>query len=146
MATTSTYLNFNGTTEAAFTLYRRVFGGEFTGGLQRFGDLPPQPDAPPLDPDVRRRVLHVELPLLGGHVLHGSDIVEQFGHRLHVGNHAYIHLETDTRAEARRLFDALSADGAVESPLAEMFWGAYWGVCKDPFGVQWMVSTRAPEA
>lgn len=140
MASTSTYLNFDGTTEAAFTRYRAIFGTDWASPLQRFGDLPAAPDAPPLDEETRRRVLHVALPLLGGHIVHGSDVVAQFGHVLRRGNHAWIHLEVDSRAEADRLFAALSDGGHVEAPLAVQFWGAYWGTCVDPFGVQWMVS------
>lgn len=140
MPSTSTYLNFDGTTEAAFTRYQAIFGTSLQGPLQRFGDLPTRPGAPPLDDETRRRVLHVALPIVGGHVLHGSDIVPQFGHVLRVGNHAWIQLELDTRAEAERLFSALSEEGRVDTPLAEMFWGAVWGTCTDPFGVQWMVT------
>jgi PhnB protein len=78
------------------------------------------------------------LPILGGHKLMGSDAPESMSFKITPGNNVYINLEPDTRAETKRLFDALSAGGRVEQELQEMFWGDYYGSCRDKFGVQWM--------
>lgn len=143
MARTSTYLNFPRHTEEAFTFYREVFGGEFNGGVHRFKDIPPAPDCPPCAEADRELVMHVELPVLGGHVLMGSDAPESMGFSVTMGNNVHINLEPDTRAEADRLFAALSAGGKVSMPLQDMFWGAYFGSLTDRFGVHWMVNCAA---
>jgi len=138
MAKVSTYLNFPNQTEKAFNFYKSVFGGEFIGGISRFGDIPPSPDMPPMAEVDKNLVMHIVLPILGGHHLMGTDAPESMGFRVHSGNNVYINLEPDTRAETKRLFDALSAGGKVEQELQDMFWGDYYGSCKDKFGVQWM--------
>lgn len=82
--------------------------------------------------------MHVALPILGGHVLMGTDAPESMGFTVKFGNNIYINLEPDTRSETDRLFNALAVGGKVEMPLQEMFWGAYFGSLVDQFGVNWM--------
>ena len=125
MARVTTYLNFAGNTEEAFLFYRSVFKSEFAGPIMRFGDGPPPPGQPPLPPEQARLVMHVALPILAGHVVMGTDAPESMGFTLHQGNNVFINLEPDTRAETDRLFAALADGGKVESPLQDMFWGAY---------------------
>jgi len=138
MARVSTYLNFTRNTEEAFNFYKSVFGGEFTGNIARFGEIPPAENKPALAEADKNLVMHVALPILGGHVLMGTDAPESMNFKVHFGNNVYINLEPDTRAETQRLFKALSAGGRVEQELQDMFWGDYYGSCKDKFGVQWM--------
>ena len=138
MARVSTYLNFVRNTEEAFEFYRSVFRTQFAQPIARFKDIPPQPGQPPIAPADANLVMHVELPILGGHVLMGTDAPESMGFTLKPGNNVYINLEPDSRAETDRLFHALSAGGKVEMPLQDMFWGAYFGSLADKFGVQWM--------
>lgn len=140
MAEVSTYLNFARNTEEAFNFYRSVFGGEFEGGIMRFGDMPPQEGQPPLADADRNLVMHVCLPILGGHRLMGTDAPDSMGFKLNVGNNVYINLQPDTRAETERLFNALARGGNVEMPLGDAFWGDYFGSLKDKFGVQWMLA------
>lgn len=144
MPRVSTYLNFGRQTGEAFAFYRSVFGGEFTGPVHRFADMPPAPGQPPLADADRELVMHVELPILAGHVLMGTDAPESMGFRLVVGNNVHINLEPDTRAETERLFHALAAGGQVEMPLQDMFWGAYFGSLRDRYGVQWMFNCAEP--
>lgn len=144
MARVSTYFNFARNTEEAFEFYRSVFGGEFSGPIHRFADIPPAPDHPPMAEADRQLVMHVELPILGGHVLMGTDAPESMGFKVTPGNQVHINLEPDTRAEADRLFAGLSAGGEVEMPMQDMFWGAYFGSFTDRFGVRWMVNCAAP--
>lgn len=140
MARTSTYLNFTRNTEDAFRFYRSVFGGDFIGPISRFGDLPPNPGQPSMSDEDKNLVMHIELAIIGGHVLMGTDAPESMGFKVTVGNNIHINLEPDSRTEADRLFNALSNGGSIEMPLQDMFWGAYFGSCKDKFGVQWMVN------
>lgn len=137
MARVSTYLNFPHTTEAAFNFYKQVFGGEFVGGVHRFSEVPPQAGQTMSEAD-KNLVMHVTLPILGGHMLMGTDAPESMGFTVTPGNNVYINLEPDTRTETDRLFNLLSEGGKVEMPLQEMFWGDYYGSCTDQFGVQWM--------
>ena len=139
MARVSTYLNFSRNTEEVFNFYRSVFGGEFGGdGIARFGEIPSSPGSPVLPEVDKNLVMHIELPITGGHVLMGTDAPESMGFKLTVGNNVNIMLETDTKAEAKRLFEALSAGGTVTQELQVMFWGAYYGSCTDKYGVMWM--------
>ena len=138
MAKVSTYLNFPRNTEEAFNFYKSVFGGEFVGGIHRFSEVPPQEGQPPMGEADKNLVMHVALPILGGHMLMGTDAPESLGFSVQHGNNIYINLEPDTRKETEKLFKALSEGGKVEMQLQEMFWGDYFGSCKDKYGVQWM--------
>ena len=140
----TTYLNFPGNTEEAFLFYKSVFGTEFTGrGLQRFGDIPAEPGNPSVPDEVKNMILHVELPILGGHVLMATDAPKEMGFTLNTGNNMHVCLEPASRAETKRLFDALSEGGKVSMPLEDMFFGAYFGECTDRFGINWMFNCFA---
>ncbi len=139
MARVSTYLNFPGNTEEAMNFYKTVFRSEFTGGgIQRFGDIPAGTGQPPVADNLKKMVLHVELPILGGHVLMATDAPKEMGFTLTPGNNMHISLEPETREETKRLFDEISAGGNITMPLADMFWGAYFGSCTDRYGINWM--------
>ena len=142
MARVSTYLNFARTTEAAFTFYKSVFGTEYLMPVVRYKDIPAQP-GPALAEADRNLVMHVELPILAGHVLMGTDVTESMGYPLRPGNNVHINLEPDTRSETRRLFELLSDGGKVDMPLEEMFWGGYYGSLTDRFGIKWMFNCNA---
>ncbi len=138
MARVSTYLNFPRQTEEAFNFYKSIFGTEFNDRIHRMGEVPATPGQPPMAEEDKNLVMHVELPILGGHVLMGTDAPESMGFTVKFGNNVYLNLEPDTRAETDRLFKALSEGGKVEMAMQEMFWGDYFGSCKDKYGVQWM--------
>ncbi len=138
MSTVSVYLNFEKETEAAFSFYKSVFGTEFHGGIMRFSDVPPAENMPPLAEEERNLVMHVALPLTSGFMLMGSDAPKSMGFRVFPGNNVHINLQPDTREETRRLFAALSEEGVVEQELQDMFWGDFFGSCRDRFGIQWM--------
>ena len=140
MARTSTYLNFNRNAEEAFYFYKSIFGGEFgcNGEISRFGDMPLSEGNPPIPEADKNLVMHIELPILGGHVLMGADVPESMGLSLLFGNNVNINLEPDTKTETKRLFDALSKEGKITMELQDMFWGAYYGSCTDKHGIQWM--------
>ena len=139
MARVSTYLNFPRNTEEVFNFYKSVFGGEFGGdGIARFKDIPPAEGMPPITENDKNLIMHIELPILGGHHLMGTDATESMGFKVNFGNNVHINLEPDTRVETKKLFDSLAADGKITMDLQVMFWGAYYGSCMDKFGVQWM--------
>jgi PhnB protein len=139
MARVNTYLNFSRNTEEVFNFYKSVFGGEFSeGGIARFGDIPASEGAPPIAENDKNLIMHIELPIVGGHMLMGTDATETMGFKVNFGNNVHISLEPDTRAETKKLYDALSSGGKVTMELQDMFWGAYYGSCTDKFGVQWM--------
>ncbi|NBV82804.1 VOC family protein [bacterium] len=141
MSRVGTYLNFQGNAEAAFEFYKSVFGGEFQGnGYSRFKDVPAQEGMPPLSDADKNLVMQVALPILDGHMLMGCDAPASMGFSVKPGNNVYISLAPTTRSETERLFNALSQGGSVEMPLADMFWGAYFGSCTDQFGISWMVN------
>jgi PhnB protein len=137
MATLNSYLNFDGTAEAAFKFYKSIFGGEFET-LQYIKDMPGGADNFP--ENERNRVMHVALPIGDGSVLMASDILPSAGHELTVGNNHFINVTPKSEEEATKLFNSLSAGGQITMPLEKMFWGALFGTCTDKFGVQWMVN------
>src|SRR5438046_6844344 len=141
MKTVNPYLNFPGTTEQAFNFYKSVFGGEFTS-LQRFKDTPEANRVPAKDAD---KIMHVALPIANGNVLMATDALESMGHPLKEGNNFYLSLETESEDEANNLFDKLSANGKITMPMAKTFWGSYFGMVNDKFGIQWMISYTLPQ-
>jgi PhnB protein len=144
MARVSTYLNFPRQTEEAFLFYQSVFGGEFgNDGIARFSDIPPFEGMPPIAEEDKNLVMHIELPILGGHILMATDAPETMGFNVIPGNNMNINLEPDSREETKRLFDALSSGGTITMELGDMFWGAYSGSCVDKFGVNWMFNCTA---
>ncbi|WAC15245.1 VOC family protein [Dyadobacter pollutisoli] len=133
----NTYLNFDGNTEEAFNFYKSVFGGEFMS-VNKMSDMP---GAEQLPENEKNRLMHIALPIgSAGDVLMASDTVPSMGHVLNVGNNAYVSVFTDSREEADRLFNGLSAGGEIEMALDDMFWGDYFGSFKDKYGVGWMIN------
>lgn len=144
MARTSTYLNFPRATEAAFNFYN-VFGTEFEADFARMCDVPAQDGMPPMAEEDKNLVMHVALPILGGHVLMGTDSPESMGFTLKQGNNVHLNLEVDTPTEAHQLFSALSDGGTIGMDLQPMFWGALFGSLTDKFGTSWMVNCATTE-
>lgn len=89
---------------------------------------------------IKKMVLHVELPIVGGHILMGTDAPKEMGFTITTGNNMHISIEPESRDEANRIFDELSAGGVITMPLADMFFGAYFGEFTDRFGINWMIN------
>ena len=136
MASINPYLNFNGKTEEAFNFYKSVFGGDFKM-VQRMKDTPESGNVPA---NERDRIMHVALPIGKENMLMGSDIMESMGHKLALGNNMHIAVSAGSLKEAEKIFNGLSAAGTVTMPLEKAFWGAYFGMTIDKFGVQWMMN------
>lgn len=137
MAQINPYLNFNGNTEEAFNFYKSVFGGEFAM-VQKFGEMPGCEEMKTSESE-KDKIMHIALPI-GNNILMATDALESMGQNMIVGDNYSISISAESREEADELFNGLSADGKSEMPMAEAFWGAYFGMLKDKFGVQWMVS------
>ncbi len=141
MSKLNVYLNFAGQAEEAFNFYRSVFGGEFRAFI-RFKDMP-MPGVK-LPKDEESKIMHVALPI-GGDVLMAGDTPKSLGRKLVQGNNAYINVQAETKAEADRVFKALSAGGKMEMPIADQPWGDYYGSFTDKFGIHWMVNYTYPK-
>lgn len=139
MTQLNTYLNFNGNTEDVFTFYQSVLGGEITE-LMRYADMPSD-DNMPIPDDMKQNIMHIGLAIRDNCILMGSDSLESLcgGQPLIQGNNYTVAISPDSEADAKRIFDALSADGEIKMPLEPQFWGSLFGLCVDKFGVQWMV-------
>ena len=138
MARVSTYLNFQGPTVEAFAFYAKTFGTEVTM-LSRYSDMPASGPGE-LPAEERNLVMHAELPIFGGHVLMATDMLGSMGQQTRIGNNTTLCLDVDSRDEADQLYGALSEGGSESVPMADMPWGAYWGVTLDRYGIRWMVN------
>lgn len=144
--TISPYLTFNGNCEDAFSFYRSVFGGNF-GYIGRFGEMPPMEGQPPIQESERNKIMHVSLPISEETVLMGSDSSDAFGHSTNVGNNFSISINATSQPDADRLYNGLAAGGQQTMPMNKTFWGSYFGMLVDKYGIQWMVSyDEAPSA
>ncbi|MBV6485759.1 MAG: hypothetical protein KFKLKKLM_02356 [Flavobacteriales bacterium] len=137
MTTVNTYLNFNGNCEEAFTFYKSVFGGEFAY-IGRFGEMPEGDDYKVPESD-KNKIMHVSLPI-GNTILMGSDTGGDWAPTFVQGNNFSVSINSESKEEADRLFNQLSVGGQVGMPMAETFWGAYFGMFTDKFGINWMVN------
>lgn len=135
------YLNFPGTTEAAFRFYESVLRGTLTE-IHRFGSMPAS-DEFPLSPEQQNLVMHVALTLPNGQLLMASDMIEGMGPPRVEGNNVSISIHPSSKAEADRVFNGLAEGGTVTMPIADQFWGDYFGSLTDRFGINWMVNYSA---
>ncbi len=139
MTKVNAYLNFNGNCEEAFNFYKSIFGGEFPY-IGRYKDMPPMEGQPPLPESEQNKIMHVSLPISEETILMGADTMTGFGPETSFGNNISLILSPDTKDEADRLFNELSAGGAITMPIETTFWGAYFGMLIDKFGINWMIS------
>ncbi len=142
MATVNPYLTFNGNCEEAFNFYKSVFGGEFRQ-ISKFKDMPPMPGMEMPEAE-KERILHVSLPISKETILMGSDSNLRMG-EVKMGQHMSLSIGADSKEEAGHIFNSLSAGGKVTMPIADMFWGAYFGMLEDKFGFTWMVNYDYPK-
>jgi PhnB protein len=138
MATTTPYLHFNGNCLEAFNFYKTIFGGEFDN-LMRYSDVPGTTDK-------SDKILNVGLSVGPGSAIMGSDNPPGYGEDAVFGTNFSIVLNVDGRDEADRVFNGLSAGGKITAPIGDMFWGAYFGMFVDKFGIPWMVSFQQKPA
>ena len=135
MALINPYLNFNGNAEEAFTFYKSVFGGEFAMVL-RFKDMP-NPGNQIVESEANK-IMHIALPI-GKNVLMANDVPESMGRVNENENRSKISISAESKEEANKLFNGLSAGGQIEMPIEDSPWGSYFGMFRDKYGIEWMV-------
>ena len=138
MTTLNPYLVFNGNCEEAFNFYRSAFRADFRY-IGRYKDVP-QPDRQTFAPGGDEKIMHVSLPISAETILMGCDITEVNGQTIIEGNNFSLSVTTDSREEADRIFHELSVGGQIKMPMGQTFWGAYFGVLTDKFGITWTMS------
>jgi PhnB protein len=135
MAQINPHINFNGNAEEAFTFYKSVFGGEFVN-IVRFKDIS-SPELPVTEKEANK-IMHIALPV-GKNVLMANDVPESMGKTNENENRSKISISAESREEADKLFNGLSADGQIEVPIGDSPWGSYFGMFRDKYGIEWMV-------
>lgn len=136
MAVINPHINFNGNAEEAFTFYKSVFGGEFRK-IIRFKDIP-SPGFTIAKEDANK-IMHIALPIGKSNVLMGNDVPSFLGTVNEEENRSKISISTESKEEADRIFNGLSAGGTIEMPMEDSFWGTYFGMFRDKYGIEWMV-------
>lgn len=136
MASINPHINFNGNAEEAFTFYKSVFGGEFTKTI-RFKDIASA--EMPISEKDENKVMHIELPI-GNNLLMANDVPEFLGKVNERENRSKIVVSTESKEEADRIFNGLSAGGEIEVPIANSFGDSYFGMFRDKYGIEWMVN------
>ena len=136
MAQINPYIHFNGNAEEAFTFYKSVFGGEFER-VARFKDLASSEH--PISEKEQNKIMHIALPIGKNSVLMGSDTPEFMGRHNENENRSKISVIAESKEEADKIFNGLSAGGNVEMPIGESPWGSYFGMFRDKYGIEWMI-------
>lgn len=144
MASVNVYLTFKGNCEEAFNFYKSVFGGDFPY-VGRFSEMPPQPGQPPMPEEMGNKIMHVSLPISKETMLMGSDTGGEWGAGYMQGNNFSISVSAESKDEADKLFNGLIAGGKAIMPMNDTFWGSYFGMLTDQFGINWMVGFDAPK-
>ncbi|WP_026704254.1 VOC family protein [Flavobacterium soli] len=137
MAQVHPYLTFDGNCEAAFTFYKSIFGGEFPY-IGKYAEMPPT-EGFEIPESEAQKIMHVSLKLGAGTMLMGCDSSSAFGQQPVQGSNFSVYITAETKEEADRIFNGLSAGGTVTMPLADTFWGSYFGMFTDKFGILWMI-------
>lgn len=133
-------LLYNGNTEEAFNFYKSVIGGEFIN-VSRMKDIP---NAPAMGEEEANKILHMTFPI-GNSIIMGMDLPSSRP-AVNMGNNFFITVETESEEETTLLFNGLSQGGTVTMPLAHQFWGSFFGMFTDKFGIQWMLSFPTQQA
>ena len=136
MALINPYINFNGNTEEAFNFYKSVFGGEFAK-IIRFKYLA-SPEFSVSEKE-ENKIMHIALPIGKSNLLMANDVPEILGKTNENENRSKISISAESKEEADKLFNGLSAGGQIEMPITDSPWGSYFGMFRDKYGIEWMV-------
>ncbi|HNF50042.1 MAG TPA: VOC family protein [Chitinophagales bacterium] len=145
MTTVNVYLNFNGNCEEAFLYYKSIFNTDKFQTFVKFSDMPPHEGAPPIPDEMKSNVMHVALRISEETVLMGSDTGGEWAPYFKQGNNFSISISTDSKEQANHFFNKLSEGGTIKMPIMDTFWGEYFGMAEDKFGINWMVSHKLGE-
>src|SRR4029079_10528192 len=114
------WINFNGNAEEAFDFYKSVFGG----------DVKKVPND--------KEIMFITLPIGKDTMLIANNVPEGMGQVNENENRSKIAVSTDSKEEAERMFNGLSAGGSVEVPMSEGM-GMYFGMFRDKYGIEWII-------
>lgn len=137
MAKVNPYIMFNGNTEEAFNFYKSVFGGEFAM-VVRFKDMPSDPN-PKWTESEANKIMHIALPIGKHDMLMANDVPSGLGRVDENENRSKISITAESKEEADKLFNGLSAGGQVEMPIGDSPWGSYFAMFRDKYGIEWMI-------
>jgi PhnB protein len=137
----SSYLHFMGNSEEAMNFYKSVFGGEFAS-FMRYKDVA---GGEKMTAHDQEKIMHISLPIAKGQMIMATDTLKSMDRNPVSGTNYHILIQAESETEVDQLFTALSTGGKVEVPLNKTFWGAYFGMCEDRFGIQWMVNYVYPQ-
>lgn len=132
------YLTFPGNCAEAMEFYAEVFGGSIEA-MMRVADSPMAAEMPA---EAQDKVMHARL-RVGARAIMASDALTgeaeaPRGFSVQVG--------FDDPDKAARVFARLAKGGEATMPFAPTFWAAGFGMCRDRFGIPWMVNCdAAPE-
>jgi len=138
MTSINPYLNFNGNTEEVFNFYRSAFGGEFLY-IGRYKDVP-HADKASFKIQNDNKIMHVTLPISKETLLMGCDDPAGLEPANGLNTNISLSINTGSKEEADRLFNKLSIGGQIKMPMNQTFWGSYFGMFTDQFGINWMIS------
>jgi PhnB protein len=142
MLNTDFYLHFNGQSEEAFKFYKSIFGGEFIIA-QRYGGMA---GSEKMNAQDREKMMHISLKITPSTTLMASDLPSNDDQNFRPGNNFHICLQAESEKEANKLFQSLSKGGKIEMPMNKTFWGAYFGMFEDQFGIHWMINFTYSQA
>lgn len=142
MQNTDIYLHFNGQSEEAFKFYKSIFGGEFITA-HRYKEMP---GSDKMNAEDREKFMHISMRITPFTTLMATDLPTREDQSLRMGNNIHICLQAESEKEANKLFQALSKGGKIGMPMGKTFWGAYFGMCEDKFGILWMINFNYPPA
>jgi PhnB protein len=134
------YIHFNGNAEEAFTFYKSVFGGEFAN-VSRFKEFS-NPEHPVSEKEADK-IMHIALPIGKNSLLMGSDTPEFMGKHNENETRSKIAITAESKEEADKLYNGLSAGGKVEMPIGDSPWGSYFAMFRDKYGIEWMIDFDA---
>lgn len=143
MANLNPYLTFPGNCEEAFSFYKSVFGQEYLH-FGRYSEIPSDEEMM-IPEDKMNKILHIALPVGKETILMGSDSGDEWNAEVVPGNNVSLSISTESREDADRIFDILSKEGKIIMQIGDVFWGSYYGICTDKFGVNWMVNFNEQE-
>lgn len=141
MAQINPHVMFNGNTEEAFNFYKSVFGGEFAM-VVRFKDMPGGPNSMWTESEANN-IMHIALPIGKNSILMANDVPSGLGQVNENENRSKISVNAESKEEADKIFNGLSAGGQIEMPIGDSPWGTYFAMFRDKYGIEWMIDFDA---
>ena len=126
------YLSFDGTCAEALKFYEKVLGGKVTF-KQTWGESPMADQVPA---ETHDKIIHASMDLAGSTLLCSDAPPDRYETPKGIG----VTLGLKSAAEGERIFNALSEGGKTDMPFQATYWSPGFGMCRDRFGIPWMVN------